>query len=91
MKERIYSLKGGKKIAFSKTFRPRDGDVVFFLEEEWRYIKQMGFTDEHKLFLWQAKFENFRYPIIPEKGLTEPEVVRKYCGEILKLFEGKKK
>ncbi len=86
---KIYSLKSGKRISISPMPRPREGDVVFFTKEEWAYIKAMGWTDEHKLFLWNAKYDNFRYPIIPEKGLTEAGMGARYCREILASLKKK--
>lgn len=88
---KIYTLKSGKKIAFSKTLRPRDGDTVFFLEEEWAYIKAMGFSDAHKDFLWEQKYQNFRHAIIPEKGLTKPDIAVKYCVDILEKMRSRRK
>jgi hypothetical protein len=86
---KVYILKSGKKIAFSDFPRPREGDVVFFLKEEWAHIKESGFTSAHKDYLWQRKFDDYRYAIIPEKGLTEPGTAAKYCREILQTLRKK--
>lgn len=88
MKDRVYTLKSGKQIAFSTFPKPREGSVVFFTNEEWAYIRAQGFTAAHKDFLWDQKYRDFRYPIIPEKGLTEPEVAAKYLADIKKIFRG---
>lgn len=86
---KIYTLKSGRKIALTRFPRPRENDVVFFLVDEWRYIQQQGFRDIHKDFLWEQKSINFRYAIIPEKGLTEPARVVQHCRDILESFKKK--
>lgn len=88
---KIYTLRSGKKISLSTANRPREGEVVFFRKDEWDYIRQMGFTHDHKDFLWNQKYRDFRYPIIPEKGLTAPETVIKVCEDVKRLISGGKK
>jgi hypothetical protein len=86
---KIYSLKGGKRFSISRTMRPPEGDVVFFTVDEWTHLKAINATDAHKQWLWEQKHRDYRHAIVPEKGLTEPEVARKYCSEILAMFERK--
>lgn len=86
----VYQLKSGKKFSISRFPKPREGEVVYFTEEEWTYIREQRFTHAHKDFLWEAKSRNHQYSIVPEKGLTEPETAIRYCREILQTFEKKK-
>lgn len=86
---RIYTLKSGRKIAFSPFARAREGEVVFFSWEEWSYIRQRGFSHAVKDYLWEQKSKNPRYPVLPEKGLTEPAKVVEHCREILQIFKKK--
>lgn len=83
-------MKSGRKISFSNLPRPREGDVVYFTQDEWRYIKEKKFSHLHKDYLWEQKHRNFRYEIIPKGWLTEPGVAATYLESILERIKKKR-
>jgi len=89
---KTYKSKSNKQFKIGKFHAPFHMDVVTFTEEEFQWMKDQHLTTDQFDFLWLAKKENFRYPIIPDKHIEESEKVSdKYSREIIELLKGVKK
>lgn len=86
---KIFTSKLGLKFSISAVPRPGEGDVVFFTEEEWIWIKSKGLSPEEFKCLWYLKKEDFRYNPIPEREDKRAEdLAKKYASEIIGKLKG---
>jgi len=89
---KIYKSKSGKPFYISKFPAPIKDDIVTFTENEFQWMKDQCLTSDQFDFLWMAKKEDFRYPVIPQQEENKAQTIAdKYCTEIINMYKGIKK
>lgn len=87
---KIYESKLGLKFVISPIAKPADGDVVYFSQAEWDYMKSQKLDPEQFKIVWNLKKENHRYSMMPE---DEPKPINhaysKIGNEIIEMLRGK--
>lgn len=87
-----YKSKLGRLFRIAKICKPREGEVVFFSEDEWIWIKAQDLNSEQFDLLWRFKYEDYRHEIITESIRAEQkEIAKKYSTAILESLGRKVK
>lgn len=91
IKEKVYTSKLGLKFAISQFNKPASGDVVFFTQSEFDWIKKQDLKPEEFQFLWLSKKENHLYSPVPEQSQEEHKNIGlQIASEIIKQLKGEK-
>ena len=91
IKQKIYTSKLGLKFAITQFNKPAIGDVVFFTQTEFDWIKEQNLKPEEFRFLWLSKKENYLYQIFPEEAQeAQKNIGLQIAGEIIKQLKGEK-
>lgn len=90
--DKVYISKLGYKFSICEFAQKADGDVVYFSQMEYDWIKSKKLSSSEFAILWNLKKENFRYDIIPDveksSGLL---LANKYVPEIIEMIKRTKK
>lgn len=79
---KIYKSKAGYQFSISPIAKPCSGDVVYFTQAEFDWMKKL--SPAEFAIIWNMKKENFRYDPIPEEEKAEGQkLAEKYCPEIM--------
>ena len=95
---KIYTSKAGLKFSIVKYNKPAEGNVVYFTESEWIYLKDQKLEPEQFALIWNLKKENHLYsPIDTPKTLdsvTQPSHIPKtgsqWAAEIVEMLRAKR-
>lgn len=88
---KIYQSKAGLKFSISATHRPHNGDIVFFTPNEVTFLKSKFLSPEEFEWLWKARLEDFRCPVIveSEKEVSEQHrLALEYGNKIISQLKG---
>lgn len=67
---KTYTSKEGLKFSISPTNRPAEGEVVYFSQAEWDWMKLHCKETEKFRVIYNLKKDDYLYSPIPEKELT---------------------
>jgi hypothetical protein len=96
-----YKSKSGRKFLITKYPIPSKGDLVYFTQDEWEWMKEQKLRSEEFDALWEFKKDDHTYQMIPDKdnavGKTLAdnyvpaileEIKRKIPCRVLKVGDG---
>lgn len=90
---KVYHSKSGKRFSITNVNKPSDGEVVFFTQREFDWLKSQNLKQEEFDLVWNLKKENHLYDPVPlEQSEKAQTVADKYAKEIIEmLMHGAKK
>ena len=80
---KIYTSKNGKKFSITTLPKPSEGEVVYFTQREFDWLKAKNLTPQEFEVVWNLKRENHAYSPIPEEEVAKAESVADRYGKAI--------
>jgi hypothetical protein len=87
---KTYKSKEGLQFRISQAPLPNDGEIVYFTQAEYDWIKEQKLSSDEFKVLWLFKKDDFRYCPIPTKEIEEScSVGVRYARQIKDMLKGR--
>lgn len=87
---KTYKSKEGLQFRISQNPLPCDGEIVYFTQAEYDWIKEQKLSSDEFRVLYLMKKDDFRYCPIPQEEIEKSEELGvKYAQQIKQMLMGK--
>ena len=87
---KTYKNKSGREFRITPQPRLADGNIVYFTQEEFTWMKQQNISTEEFEYLWLLKRDDCNAQIMPEISEKEKTTASKYCEAIREMLSKNK-
>ncbi len=88
---KVYTSKLGLKFSIVPFNKPHAGEVVFFTQSEWDWIKKQNLKPEEFKAIWFLKRDNYQYDPIPVEETKQGAIdTVEFAKQVIESIWGKK-